>query len=140
LEAHPKSFPKGRTLKILIMENTSNNNASKPFLRKGLGRPLNLIPAWLKNKYFLSASAFIVWILFFDPRDVFTQMEHRRELKELEVSKAWYQSENTALAAESERLRTNPATIEKYARENYLMKRDNEDIFIVPEKPDVKNK
>ena len=140
MEAHPKSFPKGRTLKILIMENTSNNNASKPFLRKGLGRPLNLIPAWLKNKYFLSASAFIVWILFFDPRDVFTQMEHRRELKELEVSKAWYQSENTALAAESERLRTNPATIEKYARENYLMKRDNEDIFIVPEKPDVKNK
>ena len=122
------------------MENTSNNNATKPFLRKGLGRPLNLIPAWLKNKYFLSASAFIVWILFFDPRDVFTQMEHRRELKELEVSKAWYQSENTSLSAESERLRTNPATIEKYARENYLMKRDNEDIFIVPEKPDVKNK
>ena len=101
---------------------------------------LNLIPAWLKNKYFLSVSAFIVWILFFDPRDVFTQMEHRRELKELEVSKAWYQSENTTLAGESERLRTNPATIEKYARENYLMKRDNEDIFIVPEKPDVKNK
>ena len=101
---------------------------------------LNLIPGWLKNKYFLSASAFIVWILFFDPRDVFTQMEHRRELKELEVSKAWYQKENTALAGESERLRTNPVTIEKYARENYLMKRDNEDIFIVPEKPDVKNK
>ena len=39
-----------------------------------------------------------------------------------------------------EQLRTNPATIEKYARENYLMKRDNEDIFLVPEKPDVKNK
>ena len=41
---------------------------------------LNHIPAWLKNKYFLSASAFIVWLLFFDPRDVFTQMEHRRQL------------------------------------------------------------
>ena len=101
---------------------------------------LNLIPAWLKNKYFLSASAFIVWILFFDPRDIFTQMEHRRELKELQISKAWYESENTALEAESERLRINPATIEKYARENYLMKRDNEDIFIVPEKSDLKNK
>ena len=101
---------------------------------------LNLIPAWLKNKYFLSASAFIIWILFFDPRDIFTQMEHRRELKELQISKAWYESENTALEAESERLRINPATIEKYARENYLMKRDNEDIFIVPEKSDLKNK
>jgi cell division protein DivIC len=101
---------------------------------------LNLIPAWLKNKYFLSASAFIVWILFFDPRDVFTQMEHRRELRELQVSKAWYQKEIAKESIEAEQLRTNPATIEKYARESYLMKRDNEDIFLVPEKPYVKNK
>ena len=35
-------------------------------------------------------------------------------------------------------LKTNPGVVEKYARENYLMKRENEDIFIVPEKPDVK--
>jgi len=101
---------------------------------------LNLIPAWLKNKYFLSASAFIVWILFFDPRDVFTQMEHRRELKELQISKAWYQKEIAKESIEAEQLRTNPAKIEKYARENYLMKRDNEDIFLIPEKPDVTNK
>lgn len=101
---------------------------------------LNLIPAWLKNKYFLSASAFIVWILFFDPRDVFTQMEHRRELKELQVSRTWYQKEIAKESVEAEQLKSNPATIEKYARENYLMKRDNEDIFIIPEKPDVKKK
>jgi hypothetical protein len=101
---------------------------------------LKLIPAWLKNKYFLSVSAFIVWILFFDPRDVFTQMEHRRELKELQVSKAWYQKEIAKESIEAEQLKSNPATIEKYARENYLMKRDNEDIFLIPEKPDVKNK
>ena len=101
---------------------------------------LNLIPAWLKNKYFLSASAFIVWILFFDPRDVFTQMEHRRELKELQVSKAWYEKEISKESVEAQQLKSNPATIEKYAREKYLMKRDNEDIFIVSEKSDVKNK
>ena len=101
---------------------------------------LNLIPAWLKNKYFLSVSAFIVWILFFDPRDIFTQIEHRRELKELQVSKAWYQKEIAKESIETEQLKTNPAIIEKYARENYLMKRNNEDIFIIPEKPDVKNK
>ena len=101
---------------------------------------LNLIPAWLKNKYFLSVSAFIVWILFFDPRDVFTQMEHHRELKELQASKAWYQKEIAKESIETEQLKTNPATIEKYAREKYLMKRDNEDIFIVSEKPEVKNK
>ena len=123
------------------MENTSNKVFSeKPFLRKGLGRPLNFLPAWLKNKYFLSAGAFIAWMLFFDPKDVFTQSQHQRELKELQVSKAWYQMEIKKEAIEIEQLRTNPATIEKYARENYLMKRENEDIFLIPEKPDVKNK
>ena len=37
---------------------------------------------------------------------------------------------------ELEALKTNPATLEKYAREKYLMKRDNEDLFMIPEKPD----
>jgi hypothetical protein len=110
------------------------------FLNSNNMKLLNLIPAWLKNKYFLSVSAFIVWILFFDPRDVFTQMEHHRELRELQVSKAWYEKEIAKESIEAEQLKTNPATIEKYARENYLMKRDNEDIFLIPEKPEVKNK
>ncbi len=101
---------------------------------------LNHIPAWIKNKYFLSLSAFIVWILFFDPRDIFTQMQHRQELRELQASKSWYQKEIAKETVEAEQLKSNPATIEKYARENYLMKRDNEDIFIVPEKPDLSKK
>ena len=67
-------------------------------------------------------------------------MEHHRELKELQVSKAWYQKEIAKESIEAEQLKTNPTTIEKYAREKYLMKRDNEDIFIVSENPDVKNK
>jgi len=123
------------------MKNVSDKvNSDKPFLRNGLDRPLSFIPAWLKNKYFLSAGAFIAWMLFFDPKDVFTQMEHHRELNELQSSKTWYQKEIAKESVEAEQLKVNPATIEKYARENYLMKRDNEDIFIIPEKPDVKNK
>jgi cell division protein FtsB len=100
---------------------------------------LNHIPAWLKNKYLLSLSAFVVWIFFFDPRDVFTQVEHRRELKELQASKAWYQKEIARESAEAEQLKSNPTVVEKYAREKYLMKRDNEDIFIVPENSAVQN-
>ena len=94
---------------------------------------LTHIPSWLKNKYFISVAGFIVWMLFFDPRDVFTQWQHTRELKELQASKAWYQKEIAKESAEAEQLKTNPATIEKYAREKYLMKRENEDLFLVPE-------
>ena len=119
---------------------TSDEKPGTSNLKLETMKYLNLIPAWLKNKYFLSIAAFVVWILFFDPRDVFTQMEHRRELKELQISRAWYQKEIAKESVEAEQLKTNPALIEKYARENYLMKRENEDIFIIQEKPDVKNK
>ena len=98
------------------------------------------IPDWLKNKYFLCTIGFIVWMLFFDPRDMFTQIEHRHELSQLQASKAWYQKEIAKEITESEQLRSNPAIVEKYSREKYLMKRENEDLFLVPEKLEVVNK
>lgn len=79
-------------------------------------------------------------MLFFDPRDVYTQLEYTRELNDLKESKSYYQQEITKESAELERLKTNPATLEKYAREKYLMKRDNEDLFLVSENyADVNN-
>lgn len=85
----------------------------------------------LRNKYLLSLVAFAVWMLFFDKNDMLTQMHRKRELNALEESKAYYTEEITKEKKVSEELRSNPAAIEKYARENYLMKRDNEDIFII---------
>lgn len=85
----------------------------------------------LRNKYLLSLIAFTVWMLFFDKNDMLTQMHRKRELNALEESKAYYTEEIAKEKKISEELRSNPAAIEKYARENYLMKRDNEDIFII---------
>jgi cell division protein FtsB len=100
---------------------------------------LNHIPAWLRNKYFLCGAGFIVWMIFFDPRDIYSQLDHTRQLKELQASKHHYQKEIAKETAELELLKTNPATLEKYAREKYLMKKENEDLFVVPEKPDPVN-
>jgi hypothetical protein len=100
---------------------------------------LTRIPAWLKNKYFLCGAGFIIWMLFFDPRDVFTQLQHNRELRQLQISKTHYQKEIAKETAELEQLKSNPAAVEKYAREKYLMKRDDEDLFIIQEKPDAAN-
>ena len=101
---------------------------------------LNQIPPWLKSKYFLCSAGFIVWMVFFDPRDVFTQMEHKHELNQLETSKSHYQKEISKETFELEQLKTNPGILEKYAREKYMMKRDNEDLFIISEKPAVVDK
>ncbi len=79
-------------------------------------------------------------MLFFDPRDVYTQWEHTRELNDLKESRSHYQHEIAKESAELERLKSDPATLEKYAREKYLMKRDNEDLFLVSENyADVNN-
>ena len=94
---------------------------------------LTQLPSWLRNKFFIAFAAFTVWMLFFDERDVFTMRHHRQELRDLQQSKRHYTDKITQEKAELENLKNNPSTLEKYAREKYYMKRDNEDLFLVPE-------
>ena len=91
------------------------------------------IPSLLKNKFLLATIAFVVWMVFFDRNDVFTQAQRKRELRSLQESKEYYTEQITQERKVSEELKSNPATIEKYAREKYLMKRDNEDLFVIEE-------
>ena len=95
---------------------------------------LTHIPSWLKNKYLLTAVGFTVWILFFDARDFITShFREKGELQRLEKSKKYYEQQIAATKQELDQLRTDPAVLEKYAREKYLMKRDNEDLFLISE-------
>lgn len=94
---------------------------------------LSRIPAFLKNKYLLAGTAFAVWMIFFDRNDFFTQHNRKQELKALEKSKQYYNDQITKERKSLEELKSNPAAIEKYAREQYGMKRDNEDVFVVIE-------
>ena len=94
---------------------------------------LTQLPAWLRNKFFIAFAAFTVWMLFFDERDVFTMRHHRQELKQLQQSKKYYTDQINKEKTELENLKS-AATLEKYAREKYYMKRDNEDLFLIPEK------
>lgn len=96
---------------------------------------LNSIPAWLKNKYFLSVAIFTVWMFFFDDRDIYTTyISQRTELRNLNTSKTYYEQQIATTRASLDALKNNAATIEQYAREKYLMKRDNEDLFIIATK------
>ena len=97
---------------------------------------LTQIPSWLRNKFFIAFAAFVVWMLFFDERDVFTMGHHRQELRELQQSKKYYTEQINKEKTDLDNLKNNPAVIEKYAREKYYMKRDNEDLFLIPEKQD----
>lgn len=87
--------------------------------------------SFLRNKFLLASTAFVIWMLFFDRNDVFTQMGRRSELSELKTSKAYFEKQIADNRRFSKDLQFNASAIEKYAREKYLMKRDNEDLFIV---------
>jgi cell division protein FtsB len=88
-----------------------------------------------KNKYVLTVIILTVWVLFFDKNDLKTQIEFKKQVKQLEEERNYYAKENREVSRELKELTTNPKTIEKFAREKYYMKRDNEDIFVIVEEP-----
>ena len=92
---------------------------------------LQRIPSFLRNKYLLATAAFVVWMLFFDHDDIFTQLERKKELREIQASKSYYQKQIAENQKISKELQFNASAVEKYAREKYLMKRDNEDLYII---------
>lgn len=89
------------------------------------------LPAFLKNKYFYTILAFIVWMLFFDKNNFIYQFTLSSDLNNLKNEKEYYLSEIEANDAVTKELMTNTTTLEKFAREKYLMKRDNEDIYLI---------
>lgn len=96
-------------------------------------RILEKLPPILKNKYLLTVTGFLVWMLFFDDRDFITNYRHHRELQLLEQSRDFYTQQILDTRKELDQLKNQPVTLEKYAREKYRMKKDNEDLFVVPE-------
>jgi len=87
-----------------------------------------------KNKFVLASILFVVWMLFFDHNNLFLHLQYRAELNELKQSKQYYKDEIEKTKKDIELIKTNPLWMEKVAREQYLMKRDNEDVFLVKEK------
>ncbi len=94
-------------------------------------KQLRLLLAIARNKYLLTLAVFAAWMLFFDKNDVFTQMQRRRELAEVEDSKAYFAQKIAESRKFSQEMQSNAAAIEKFARERYYMKRENEDLFLV---------
>lgn len=88
----------------------------------------------MRNKYFVSAAAFLLWLAFMDSKNFISQYELQSEVNKLESQKAFFQQEITKTRKEQQELLSSPEKLEKFAREKYLMKKDNEDLFIITEK------
>ena len=85
----------------------------------------------LKNKYSLSLIVFFVWIVFFDSNNLIERTINLKHVHELEKDKIYHEAQIMENRIKLQELESNPENLEKFAREQYLMKKENEDIFIV---------
>lgn len=88
----------------------------------------------LKNKYFLAVIIFAVWMLFFDKNDMISQYGYSTKVSKLKQEKDFYLQQTAAVKKDLAELDSNLNTVEKFAREKYFMKKDNEDVFVIVKK------
>jgi cell division protein FtsB len=87
----------------------------------------------LTNVYVITLIAFSVWVLFFSSNNLLSQRKLRKQLKDLKIEREYYIREIEANKRSIYLLDNDLEHLEKIAREKFLMKRDNEDIFIFVE-------
>jgi cell division protein FtsB len=90
---------------------------------------MNVIPK-LRNKFVISFLVFLTWMTFFDENSFISTIENRMKLAELEDERDHYLKEIAQSTDDLKLLQNNQELLEKFARERYLMKKENEDIFI----------
>lgn len=88
---------------------------------------------YTKNFYFLFTLFFVIWMVFIDSNDILTQYKLKTKLNELERQKEFYLERKEKIQADRQELMSNNELLEKFARERYLMKRKNEDLYVVVE-------
>ena len=86
---------------------------------------------YINNKYFYTGLLFLIWWIFFDQESLIVQYDLARVKIGLEKQKEYYNNEIDKDEAAINTLQNDTVLLEKYAREKYFMKKDNEDVFVI---------
>ena len=84
-----------------------------------------------KNFYFLFFLCFVLWMTIIDSNGFINRYRLSDKLSELNSQKEFYIKEIDKVSLDKERFESDQELLEKYAREDYLMKKESEDIFYV---------
>ena len=91
----------------------------------------NKIFRFFINKYFLTTLAFVIWLVFFDSNNIFNRLKVRDKLNELNIEKRSYLEGIKQDSILTQKLLYDTLEQEKFARERYLMKKGNEDVYLI---------
>ncbi|WP_420387875.1 FtsB family cell division protein [Roseivirga sp.] len=93
--------------------------------------PFTRLPKFVKNYYFLFGMFFLIWMLFVDSNDIASQIKMAGKLNDLKAQKEYYKAKKVEVLKDREELSTNTELLEKFARENYMMKKKSEDLYVI---------
>ncbi|MFA6261586.1 MAG: septum formation initiator family protein [Bacteroidia bacterium] len=88
---------------------------------------------WATNKYLIASLAFIALLLFSDKNNVLDQYKLHVQYNKVKAEHAYYHHQIEEARRHYNELFSNQQNLEKFAREKYLMKRDDEDVFVIVE-------
>jgi len=98
------------------------------------------IPPFFRNKYVIAGFTLLVWLIFFDRNNFIAQIELGSILNEQRQQKEFYIKEIMSDSTAIHDILTDSVTLQKFAREKYLMKKDNEDIYLIVEEKEAEEK
>ena len=88
----------------------------------------------LKNRYVLSGILFLVWMIFLDTHSLKIHYKLYKEIQQARKAISYYTAEIEKDRELIRQLESDPAMLERFAREHYLFKKPNEQIFIIETK------
>src|SRR5580698_8692349 len=83
-----------------------------------------------RNKYLSASLLFIIWIAFFDQTSIIYDIHLTQKERQMKAQKIYYEKQTQAATEQLKELQTDPANLEKFAREKYFMKKANEDVYV----------
>jgi cell division protein DivIC len=83
------------------------------------------------NKYLVTVTVFVVFIVFVDENNVIRRVQYEMKIKELRQEVRHYRMQSEQSAQKLEKLHSSDSELERIAREDYFMKKPNEEVFIV---------
>ena len=98
---------------------------------KPASKTLRFVRRYVLNKYIITILLFLVWMVFFDSTSFLVINELNQEINKSEKQLQYYKDEFKKNDDFYKKLMNNKNEKEKYARENYFMKKPNEEIFIL---------
>lgn len=98
-----------------------------------MSRLLNIWNLIRCHKYLITVLGFIIIIVFLDENSLIQRAKHKHEITTLNSEIARYKKQYEEDTRRLKEIMNNPEALEKIAREKYLMKKPNEDIFIFEE-------